>query len=1281
MNLNLKPLYLLAAFFLFFCSAHADTFVVTSNADSGPGTLREALTLAAANGSAVKDYINFNLPGSTEADRTIVLLSELDNISSNLVIDGSTQPGVALGITDARIELKAAPNFISSAISNVVTGIRIYNVNDIELYSLYFRGFNQSNMGSRGTNIIAGLYVQSVTNLFLGNSGHKGNVFGDNDYSVIGGARNVVVKSNLLGFDILGQVVPSKANSTFTFSDLNFGGDLPEDQNILSKWIGISGDNVIIKNINKIPPFTLPLTFMNLNYDPRIYINGGSNITFKDNTLNFIYLGYTTNFNVVGNKLSNNGFISVFNSNYGIIGGSSVNEENIINYGPGILNTNSKNIQVLHNSIICTTNAYQITNNISTPEIKVLIHSTTEFSGTATPGSIVNIYEDNSNCSICNPVAFYQQVIADASGNWKITGSFATKRFVANATFNNNSSEFTQPRIDNDPVYQVISQPTCGLNNGSIRLDNLHNVLLVEWYNNNSQNTVIATGEELQNVGPGTYFAKLHNGACQIRSPSYTLTNVTPAISANSLTVTQPSCSLSSGSINGLTASNFQADIVTYSWKDQDGNVVGNTANLTQVGAGQYTLYASAKGCTVPYGPVVLQNIPGPEIDVSNVRILPGLCGNATGSITGVSTRGTGTLAYQWKHEDGTNIAGATNTDLTNALAGKYILQVSDQSICSPKLSSPIEVPELGTITITESAAQLRQAQCDGALGSITGFAVSGADRYEWISANGQSIITSSADLVHAAPGKYHLKASNAYCEAFSGEYEIYAPIAIDQSAVTIKDDECGNSVGLISGINVTGGKPPFTFKWTDASGALLNRPNSPNVNSLSAGTYTLTVSDAGGSCPVNATFAVSNYRPGIDLSSMLVQTARCGKNGSIRSIRATGKGAITYTWKREDGTIVSTNTVAELLNASPGKYILEVKDQSSCPPLQSAAIEIPDLGSIAISSSNVQLQHPDCNHPSGAINGLAITGATKYEWIDQNGTSIITPTPNLYNVNPGKYYLKASNQYCDAVSDVYEILEPLELVVRHLKKQDDECGHSSGSIKGLEVTGGQPPYSFTWLDADQQLISTSASSADISGLKEGAYNLMITDSRRACQLGIQFQVKNSQSVVPAPSANDTQICSAGTAVIAVNAPTAGSYRLYDAKESGKLLDENTTGTFLVDVKSSTKFYLRAVDGSCESATVQVNVSVSSDVKIPNTITPNGDGINDTWMIAHIENYPGINVKVFNRYGSVVFSSTGYKTPFDGSRNGQPLSAGVYYYIIDLKKDCKSLTGSLTVLR
>src|SRR5437868_304785 len=97
---------LLIILLTFFCQkAAAAVFVVTSNADSGPGTLREALTLAAANDSTQIDYVNFNLTDISVAGRTLNLKSQLPDVSSNLVIDGSTQTGGYFGVSTAKVAL------------------------------------------------------------------------------------------------------------------------------------------------------------------------------------------------------------------------------------------------------------------------------------------------------------------------------------------------------------------------------------------------------------------------------------------------------------------------------------------------------------------------------------------------------------------------------------------------------------------------------------------------------------------------------------------------------------------------------------------------------------------------------------------------------------------------------------------------------------------------------------------------------------------------------------------------------------------------------------------------------------------------------------------------------------------------------------------------------------------------------------------------------------------------------------------------------------------------
>jgi gliding motility-associated-like protein len=92
-------------------------------------------------------------------------------------------------------------------------------------------------------------------------------------------------------------------------------------------------------------------------------------------------------------------------------------------------------------------------------------------------------------------------------------------------------------------------------------------------------------------------------------------------------------------------------------------------------------------------------------------------------------------------------------------------------------------------------------------------------------------------------------------------------------------------------------------------------------------------------------------------------------------------------------------------------------------------------------------------------------------------------------------------------------------------------------------------------------------------------------------------------------------------------------------------------------------------------------VSILKLPVIPNAFSPNGDGINDHWNITYLSSYPGCTVDLFDRYGQLVYRSTGYNTPWDGRLNGKQLAIGVYYYIINPKNGLKPVSGSVTILR
>jgi gliding motility-associated-like protein len=84
---------------------------------------------------------------------------------------------------------------------------------------------------------------------------------------------------------------------------------------------------------------------------------------------------------------------------------------------------------------------------------------------------------------------------------------------------------------------------------------------------------------------------------------------------------------------------------------------------------------------------------------------------------------------------------------------------------------------------------------------------------------------------------------------------------------------------------------------------------------------------------------------------------------------------------------------------------------------------------------------------------------------------------------------------------------------------------------------------------------------------------------------------------------------------------------------------------------------------------------------IPNIFSPNGDNINDKWVIDHLESYPGCIVQIYNRYGQMIFRVVNYITAWDGRINGKDAPVGTYYYIIDPKNGRKPITGYVDIIR
>ncbi|MVT08392.1 T9SS type B sorting domain-containing protein [Chitinophaga tropicalis] len=102
-------------------------------------------------------------------------------------------------------------------------------------------------------------------------------------------------------------------------------------------------------------------------------------------------------------------------------------------------------------------------------------------------------------------------------------------------------------------------------------------------------------------------------------------------------------------------------------------------------------------------------------------------------------------------------------------------------------------------------------------------------------------------------------------------------------------------------------------------------------------------------------------------------------------------------------------------------------------------------------------------------------------------------------------------------------------------------------------------------------------------------------------------------------------------------------------------------------------------EGCINTAAFPLEVSGTLGIEATNILTPNGDGINDKWVVKNLELYPDNEVKIYDRAGRMVYNRKNYSNDWDGRVNGNPLGEGTYYYFITIKGELK-LKGFITIV-
>jgi len=144
----------------------------------------------------------------------------------------------------------------------------------------------------------------------------------------------------------------------------------------------------------------------------------------------------------------------------------------------------------------------------------------------------------------------------------------------------------------------------------------------------------------------------------------------------------------------------------------------------------------------------------------------------------------------------------------------------------------------------------------------------------------------------------------------------------------------------------------------------------------------------------------------------------------------------------------------------------------------------------------------------------------------------------------------------------------------------------------------------------------------------------------------------------------------------------AGTFQTYQWNNDPDLNSQYYSVTF-DDINVKDSIWVMVFNGFCENKD-DIIIEILN-VKVPNVFTPNGDGYNDKFQ--PIDDLTGISnhkVMVFNRWGESIWESSNFNEGWDGKRNGQPVSDGTYYWILEVwygKEDMKKIyKGSLTVL-
>jgi gliding motility-associated-like protein len=756
----------------------------------------------------------------------------------------------------------------------------------------------------------------------------------------------------------------------------------------------------------------------------------------------------------------------------------------------------------------------------------------------------------------------------------------------------------------------------------------------------------------------------------------------------------------------------------TYSWSNGvTTNSSSSTNTISNLKAGLYNVNVTDWGSGLTTFGMTTITQPQPiNISLTGTDVL---CkGGNSGDVQLQVSGGTGPFNYQWSN-------GKFTKNNDNLTAGKYVVTVSESSTpsCLVKDSITIEEP----VFALNYSFTTKNVNCyNGSDASIDLTVNGGTPPYDYSWNSGQY---QTEDIKDISAGTYSFVAYDANNCQVSDVVTINQPTAL-QNNLNGKDAKCFSSADGEVTNTVSGGTKPYSYEWWNSDYKMSAKTQ--NLTNVRASNYRVKITDANGcttedSFEVKAPEQLKTTIAGTDITSF------GGTDGAIDLNVSGGVKPYSYIWSNNESTEDQANIPA-------GKYLVEVIDFNNCnikdsivlnqpassltmqynsknvtcfggndgwievyanggtPPYKyywdngdtipkiydlvagKYAIRIVDNFGISISDSITITEQTPVQATASTIDNkcfgekkgeidITVNGGAKpytYEW--RNSDYILSArTEDIQNLAADFYTVTIFDTNDCQVSYTYEIKEPTALEVSTSTTVTPCFGGPNGSVD-LTVSGGVKPYNFDWSSGDI--------TEDIPNAYPGRHTVIVTDAN-GCTIETSDSVGKMDTISFDHIAFEIT-CKGrknGEAMIHNISGGNGHYSL--------LWSNGDTNSHITDLdKGEVEITVTDFLGCTAKRKITIEENEIECINVPNAFTPNGDGMNDTWVLRNIDLYPNSLIKVFNRWGNIVFESKiGYPEEWDGTYNGEPLPTGTYYYIFDLGDNSAPRNGMITIVR